>query len=48
MGARGFWIGLIAGLSVAALLLTLRLVRVVHKHRRKAMLTADGPARIDR
>ncbi|HEX9874689.1 MAG TPA: MATE family efflux transporter [Deferrimonas sp.] len=48
MGARGFWIGLIAGLSVAALLLTLRLVRVVRKHRRKAMLTADGPARIDR
>lgn len=33
MGAAGFWIGFISGLSVAAVLLTLRLVRVHNSHK---------------
>lgn len=32
MGAAGFWIGFISGLSVAAVMLTLRLLRVHKKH----------------
>ncbi len=36
MGARGFWIGLIAGLTCAAVLLSLRLVRVSRKFRRRS------------
>ncbi len=32
MGARGFWIGLIAGLSVSAVLLSLRLRKVTLRH----------------
>ncbi len=35
LGAAGFWIGLIAGLSVAAVLLSLRL-RVISRHEEKA------------
>ncbi|MDW7645484.1 MAG: MATE family efflux transporter [Desulfuromonadales bacterium] len=34
MGAAGFWIGLIAGLTMAALLLSGRLVRVIRSYRR--------------
>lgn len=35
MGAAGFWIGFISGLSVAAVLLSLRLRRVSRRYERK-------------
>ena len=40
LGAHGFWIGIIAGLSVAAILLAIILKRTLHRLEHEAMATA--------
>ena len=42
MGAHGFWIGIIAGLSVAAVLLAIILKRTLHRLENEGMATATA------